>query len=134
MLVCGLAKFWHTLACLLQHWAAGHAGIGKPPELSVPPTALRRAGSRVRPETQPLAGRSPGPAWAASRPPLCGLLIAFLLGSPAPCSQMQEVLSPEEVYLPNGMAWDEAKGVVYFADSGTETIVQYQADDKVGGA
>lgn len=40
-------------------------------------------------------------------------------------------MSPEEVYLPNGMAWDEAKGVVYFADSGEETVVEYQADDKV---
>lgn len=43
-------------------------------------------------------------------------------------SEFGEVLSPEEVYLPNGMAWDEAKGVVYFADSGTETVVEYQAD------
>lgn len=55
-----------------------------------------------------------------------GRLYALHPGS----SQLQEVLSPEEVYLPNGMAWDETKGVVYFADSGTETIVQYQADDK----
>jgi hypothetical protein len=43
-----------------------------------------------------------------------------------------EVMRPEEVHLPNGMAWDEAKQVVYYVDSGAESIVEYQADEQVG--
>ncbi|EFN53462.1 hypothetical protein CHLNCDRAFT_136730 [Chlorella variabilis] len=43
-------------------------------------------------------------------------------------SQLVEVLRPEEVHLPNGMAWDEAKGVVFYVDSGAETIVECQTD------
>ena len=42
-------------------------------------------------------------------------------------------MRPEEVHLPNGMAWDVARGVVYYVDSGAETITEYQADAQVGG-
>ena len=46
--------------------------------------------------------------------------------------ELMEVMRPEEVHLPNGMAWDEAKQVVYYVDSGAESIVEYQADEQVG--
>lgn len=55
-----------------------------------------------------------------------GRLYALHPGS----SQLQEVMAPEEVQLPNGMAWDEAKRVVFYVDSGAETIVEYKTDDK----
>lgn len=40
----------------------------------------------------------------------------------APCSELVEVMQPEEVLLPNGMAWDTAKGArmpCCFASSST---------------
>lgn len=40
-------------------------------------------------------------------------------------------MAPEEVLLPNGMDWDEGRGVVYFVDSGVESIVAYQTDAQV---
>lgn len=46
-------------------------------------------------------------------------------------SELREVLAPAEVHLPNGMAWDEARGLLFFADSGTETIVEYRTDAQV---
>lgn len=39
-----------------------------------------------------------------------------------------EVMKPEEVNLPNGMTWDQRRGVVYFIDSGAESVVAYTAD------
>lgn len=39
-----------------------------------------------------------------------------------------ETLSPEEVCLPNGMAWDVVKEVMYFVDSASRTITAYKAD------
>lgn len=55
------------------------------------------------------------------------------LPPPAPscCSELREVLAPAEVHLPNGMAWDEARGLIFYADSGAETIVEYQTDAQV---
>ncbi len=70
------------------------------------------------------------PAIAACLParlPAC--LPAYL---PA-CSELREVLRPEEVHLPNGMAWDAARGLLYYVDSGSETITAYQTDEQVGG-
>lgn len=55
-----------------------------------------------------------------------GRLYALHPGS----SQLQEVMAPKEVHLPNGMAWDQAKGVVYYVDSGAESIVEYQTDEQ----
>ncbi|KFM27943.1 Regucalcin [Auxenochlorella protothecoides] len=45
-------------------------------------------------------------------------------------STLVEVMSPEEVHLPNGIAWDGAKGVVYFIDSSTEEVRAYAADEQ----
>ena len=54
------------------------------------------------------------------------------------CSELREVLRPDEVILPNGMCWDEARGRIYFVDSGAETITAYPTDEQVpqlgGGA
>ena len=52
---------------------------------------------------------------------------------PRHSSELGEVLAPEEVHLPNGMDWDEGKGLIYFVDSGSESIVAYQTDAQVGG-
>ncbi|GAB4813394.1 hypothetical protein N2152v2_000440 [Parachlorella kessleri] len=43
-------------------------------------------------------------------------------------SELVEVMGPSEVHLPNGIAWDEGKGIIYYIDSGAETVVAYKAD------
>lgn len=40
-------------------------------------------------------------------------------------------MSPPEVQLPNGMAWREGSALVYFVDSGEESITEYATDDQV---
>ncbi|PRW33693.1 SMP-30 gluconolaconase LRE domain [Chlorella sorokiniana] len=42
--------------------------------------------------------------------------------------ELQEVMAPPEVQLPNGMAWREGSPVVYFVDSGEESITEYATD------
>ena len=39
-------------------------------------------------------------------------------------------MRPDEVILPNGMCWDEARRQIYFVDSGAETITAYPTDDQ----
>ena len=41
-------------------------------------------------------------------------------------------MAPAEVQLPNGMAWREGSSVVYFVDSGEESISEYATDEQVG--
>jgi sugar lactone lactonase YvrE len=41
---------------------------------------------------------------------------------------LSELLSPEQVWLPNGMDWDQTKGVMYYVDSGEESITEYKTD------
>ena len=44
---------------------------------------------------------------------------------------LEEVLHPKEVGLPNGMCWDLRRGLLFFVDSFSETITEYQADERV---
>lgn len=48
------------------------------------------------------------------------------------CSELKEVMAPAEVQLPNGMAWREGSALVYFVDSGEESITEYATDEQVG--
>ena len=41
-------------------------------------------------------------------------------------------MAPAEVQLPNGMAWREGSALVYFVDSGEESITEYATDEQVG--
>lgn len=43
-------------------------------------------------------------------------------------AQLAEAMTPEEVLLPNGLDWDQKKGVVYLIDSGAESVVAYETD------
>lgn len=47
-------------------------------------------------------------------------------------SELKEVMAPPEVQLPNGMAWREGSPLVYFVDSGEESITEYATDEQVG--
>ena len=40
-------------------------------------------------------------------------------------------MAPPEVQLPNGMAWREGSALVYFVDSGEESITEYATDEQV---
>lgn len=42
--------------------------------------------------------------------------------------QWEEILSPEEVGLPNGMAWDVKKQTMYFVDTYSSTIWEFRCD------
>ena len=42
--------------------------------------------------------------------------------------QWEEILSPEEVGLPNGMAWDMKKQTMYFVDTYSSTIWEFRCD------
>jgi sugar lactone lactonase YvrE len=41
----------------------------------------------------------------------------------------EELLSPEEAQLPNGMAWDIHKRLMYFVDTGACSITAYRTDE-----
>lgn len=43
--------------------------------------------------------------------------------------QLQQIVQQNDVNLPNGMAWDEKKRVMYFADTGANTIFSYPTDE-----
>lgn len=43
--------------------------------------------------------------------------------------QLEELLSPGEVGLPNGMAWDTERRTMYFVDTYSGTITAYATDE-----
>jgi len=48
---------------------------------------------------------------------------------PAHPNTLRDVLTPEEVCLPNGMAWSKDGSTCFFVDSGEETITAYLETD-----
>ncbi|CAK0786567.1 hypothetical protein CVIRNUC_009780 [Coccomyxa viridis] len=44
--------------------------------------------------------------------------------------QWEEILSPDEVGLPNGMAWDVKKQTMYFVDTYKSCIWEFRTDDR----
>ncbi|KAK9805523.1 hypothetical protein WJX72_003241 [[Myrmecia] bisecta] len=63
--------------------------------------------------------------WRDNNP---GRLYAMRLQSIPESSTFQELLTPEEVVLPNGMAWDTQRSLMYFVDTGLSTITAYKTD------
>lgn len=43
--------------------------------------------------------------------------------------QLQEIMTGDSVTLPNGMAWDEGKRVMYFADTAAGAVFSYDTND-----
>ncbi len=45
-----------------------------------------------------------------------------------PCPLHAQLLGPDEVRLPNGMAWDASARLMYFVDTGKATIAAFATD------
>lgn len=43
--------------------------------------------------------------------------------------KLRQILASDVIHVPNGMAWDESRRVMYLADTGANTVYRYQVDD-----
>jgi gluconolactonase len=84
---------------------------------------MRFNDAKATPQGAFLAGRMHGD-WR--KPGNRGSLYSLAPGSP---SELKLVLTPEQVGLPNGIAWSDDTKTCYFVDSAEETITAYTTDD-----
>jgi sugar lactone lactonase YvrE len=83
---------------------------------------MRFNDAKATPQGAFLAGRMHG-NWR--QPANRGMLYSLAPGSP---SDLHVVLTPEQVGLPNGIAWSKDGRTCYFVDSAEETITAYATD------
>ena len=83
---------------------------------------MRFNDGKVSPQGTLVVGRMHA-AWRTRQP---GRLYALLPGA----GELDEVLSPEEVWLPNGLDWSADGRTCFFVDSGHETVTAYEADGR----
>ena len=102
--------------------------LAQTPEEHGTDDAMRFNDCKVSPQGALIAGRMHG-AW---RTPGHRGRLYCLTGRES--HELKEILGPEEVGLPNGIAWNRTGDTMYFVDSAEESITAYTDNDPITGA